>query len=156
MGLPAPSLKVRALRLLSRREHSRAELSRKLARHLEADDEASRDRLEAVLDELAAKGLLSEQRTADAVVARGATRFGERRLRQDLIAKGLSPELVASTLDSTRGTELDRAREVWRRRFGTPAADAGERARQARFLAGRGFTTEVIFKVVKDPGDSGR
>ena len=156
MALPAPSLKVRALRLLSQREHSRAELSRKLARHLDAEDDASAARLEAVLDELEAKGLLSEQRAAEAVVARGAARYGERRLRQDLVGKGLGPELVARTLASTRGTELERARELWRRRFGTLAADAGERARQARFLAGRGFSTDIIFKIVKGQDDGAR
>jgi regulatory protein len=102
---------------------------------------------------LAAKGLLSEARTAESVLRSQGARFGARRLRQTLQAKGLDAELVSSTLQKARATELERAREVWRRRFGTPAADATERARQMRFLAGRGFEGDVIRRVVQAQDD---
>jgi len=62
---------------------------------------------------------------------------------------------VAFTLKQVRSTELERAREIWRRRFGAPAADASERARQIRFLAGRGFEGDVIRRIVRAPDDDG-
>jgi regulatory protein len=144
------SVKGRALRYLAQREHSRAELERKLARHVQDTDGASAQaQIAAALDELSAHGLISEARVAESVLASQAPRYGARRLRQTLQAKGLAPALVASTLQQARGTELERARELWRRRFGTVAADAAERARQMRFLAGRGFEGDVIRRVVR-------
>lgn len=194
MAAQPPSIKARALRCLAMREHSRAELERKLlAQMLRAraagasssgiasgtssgtssgiargtcsgiargpsgdnaeDPHAARQRLReeigTALDELAARGLLSDERTAEAVLAGPGRRLGNRRLKQTLLAKGLAPELVAATVAQSRATELDRARELWRRRFGAPAPDAAGRARQARFLAGRGFDAEVIRRLVK-------
>jgi regulatory protein len=144
----------RALRHLSQREHSRAELERKLARHvLDTPEANAAQQIAAALDALAAKGLLSEARVAESVLRSQGARYGVHRLKQTLQAKGLPQELVASTLQQARATELDRAREVWRRRFGEPAADAKEHARQARFLAGRGFDGEVIGRVLRVPED---
>ncbi len=157
MGFGALSVKGRALRYLAQREHSRAELERKLARYVEDGPEASAQaQIAAALDELAAKGLLSEARAAEAVLTGQGRRYGARRLKQTMQAKGLAPELVASTLQQARATELERAREVWRRRFGGAPTDAAERARQMRFLAGRGFDGDVIRRVVRggeDPDD---
>ncbi len=154
MAFGALSVKGRALRCLAQREHSRAELERKLARHVEDTPEASAQaQIAAALDELAAKGLLSEQRAAAAVLSGRGQRYGMRRLKQTLQAKGLDAALVASTLQQARGTELERAREVWRRRYGSAPADAAERARQMRFLAGRGFEGEVIRRVVQGGDD---
>ena len=149
MGFGAPSVKGRALRYLAQREHSRTELERKLARTVEDTPEASApQQIAAALDELAAKGLLSDQRTADSVLRSQGARFGSRRLKQTMQAKGLAPALVASTLQQARATELERARDVWQRKFGAPAPDAAGRAKQMRFLAGRGFDGEVIRRVV--------
>jgi regulatory protein len=149
MAFGALSVKGRALRYLAQREHSRAELERKLTRHVEDMPEASAQmQIAAALDELAAKGLLSDARTAESVLAGAGQRFGARRLKQTLQAKGLDAALVASTLQSARATELERAREVWRRRFGNPPADAAERARQMRFLLGRGFESDVVRRVI--------
>ena len=149
MGFAGLSVKGRALRYLSQREHSRVELERKLARHVQGTEEASAQaQISAALDELAVKGLLSEARAAESVLNGQGRRCGVRRLKQTLQGKGLAPELVASTLQQARGTELERAREVWRRRFGEPATDPAERARQMRFLAGRGFEGDVIRRVV--------
>jgi regulatory protein len=154
MSFAALSVKGRALRYLSQREHSRVELERKLARHVQDTEDASAPaQIAAALDDLAAKGLLSEARTAESVLNSQGRRYGVRRLKQTLQGKGLAPELVASTLQQARGTELERAQEVWRRRFGEPAADAAERARQMRFLAGRGFEGEVIRRVVRGAED---
>jgi regulatory protein len=150
MGFGAPSVKGRALRYLAQREHSRAELERKLARHVEGTAEApAAEQIARVLDELSAQGLQSETRAADSVVARQGAKFGVRRLEQTLQSKGLSRELVAQAVEKAQGTELERAYEVWKRRYGEPAPDAAGRARQARFLTSRGFRTEVVIRIVK-------
>ena len=154
MAFGALSVKGQALRYLAQREHSRVELERKLARQVEDLPEASAAAQIAVaLDELTAKGLLSDTRTAESVLRSQGARFGARRLKQTLQQKGLEPALVASTLQQARATELERAREVWRRRFGAPAPDAAGRAKQMRFLAGRGFEGEVIRRVVQAAED---
>jgi regulatory protein len=137
------SLKGRALRLLARREHSRAELERKLAEHEQAPGQ-----LRQALDELQARGFIDEQRVVDSLVHRRAPRLGAGRIRQELQAKGLDAERIASAVAALRDTELQRAREVWRRKFDAPPADASERARQSRFLAARGFGGEVIRRVL--------
>ena len=146
MNRPAlqPSLKGRALRLLSQREHSRLELERKLAAHETEPGELAR-----ALDELQARGFISEARVVESVVHRRAAKLGTARVRQELLAKGLAPEAMAEALEQLRGSELARAREVWARKFGSPAADPKERARQTRFLVSRGFAAEVVRRVVQ-------
>ena len=141
------SLKGRALRLLSGREHSRSELERKLAPH-----EQEAGQLARILDELEAKGFIDHQRVADSVVHRRSARLGVARVRQELQRKGLEPELVAQAVAALRSTEVQRASDVWRRKFGTPPADAAERGKQARFLAARGFDGEVIGRVLAGAG----
>ncbi|MGE0498243.1 MAG: recombination regulator RecX [Ramlibacter sp.] len=137
------SLKGRALRLLSAREHSRAELERKLAAFEETPGHLAR-----ALDELQAKGFISEQRVVESVVNRRAARVGAARIRHELQGKGLAPELVQQALDDLRATELARAAGVWHKKFGEPARDAAQRGKQMRFLASRGFSAEVIHRVV--------
>jgi regulatory protein len=137
------SLKGRALRLLAGREYSRQELERKLA-----PKEEEPGQLKQALDELQAKGFIDEQRVVDSVVHRRAPRLGAGRIQQELRAKGVDAEAVAAAMASLKDTELQRAREVWRRKFGTPAADAAERAKQARFLLVRGFSGEVVRRVL--------
>jgi regulatory protein len=137
------SLKGRALRLLSGREHSRSELERKLTQHEMAPGELRR-----ILDELEAKGFIDHARVAESLIHRRAGKLGSARIRQELQRKGLDAELVADALAGLRGTELQRAREVWRRKFDSLPADAAERGKQARFLAARGFDGEVIRRVL--------
>ncbi len=143
MGFDKISLKGRALRLLAGREYSRAELEKRLAAHEEAPGE-----LQRALDELQAKGFINEQRVVDSVLHRRAARLGAGRVKQELQAKGISAEAVAEAVEGLRGTELERAREVWRKKFGEPAADPAGRAKQMRFLASRGFGAEAIRRVV--------
>jgi len=145
MNRPAfePSLKGRALRLLSQREHSRLELERKLAAH-----ETEPGQLAKALDELQARGFISEERVVESVIHRRAAKLGTARVRQELQSKGLSPEAMTDALEQLRATELERAREVWARKFGEPATEPKERARQVRFLISRGFAAEVVRKVV--------
>ena len=146
MARPAlqPSLKGRALRLLSQREHSRLELERKLAAHETEPGELAR-----ALDELQARGFISEARVLESVLHQRATKLGATRIRQELARKGLGGEAVAQALEGLRSTELARAREVWARKFGTPATEPKERARQIRFLVARGFAPEVVRRVVQ-------
>ena len=154
MAFGSLSVKGRALRYLAQREHSRAELERKLARHVQDGPQGSvQAQIAQALDQLAATGLLSEARAAESVLTRQGPRFGIRRLKQTLLSKGLDPDLVSSTLQAAQGTELQRARQVWQRRFGTPPVDAAERARQMRFMAGRGFEGDVIRRVVQGSND---
>ena len=150
MSRPAfqPSLKGRALRLLSQREHSRAELERKLAAHEQEPGELAK-----ALDELQARDFINDGRAIESVIHRRAGKLGASRIKQELAAKGLSGEAVTEAMDQLKATELERAREVWRKKFGTPAQDAQERSKQIRFLISRGFTAEVVRRVVQDTGD---
>ena len=140
---PALSLTGRALRLLSTREHSRAELERKLAPY-----EEEPGALAKVLDVLQAKDFINEARVLESVIHRRSAKLGAQRIKQELQAKGLEPEAVAQALHTLRASEVERAREVWRRKFGTQPQDATERAKQMRFLASRGFGGDAIHKVV--------
>jgi regulatory protein len=143
MGFDQPSLKGRALRLLAGREHSRAELERKLKPHETEPGELAR-----ALDELHAKGFINEQRVLESVVHRRAARLGAARVKQELQAKGLDPAAVAQAVAELRSTEVERAREVWRKKFGQPPADSAERGKQMRFLMARGFGAEAIRRVI--------
>ena len=142
------SLKGRALKLLAGREHSRRELERKLAQH-----EQEPGQLQQALDELQARGFIDEQRVVDSLLHRRSPRLGASRIRQELQLKGLDAERVALAVASLNATEFERAREVWRRRFGVLPMDAAERARQARFLVARGFGGEVVRRVLNTPDD---
>jgi regulatory protein len=142
------SLKGRALRLLSGREHSRAELERKLRPHETEPGELAR-----ALDDLEAKGFINEQRVLESVVHRRAAKMGAARVRQELQAKGLSPDAVEQAVADLQGSEVERAREVWRKKFGEPPADAAERGKQMRFLASRGFGGDAIRRVVSGCDD---
>jgi regulatory protein len=142
------SVKGRALRLLASREYSRLELERKLAAK-----EPDPGEIKQALDDLQAKGFLDEQRVVESIVHRRAGRVGAGRIRQELQAKGIDAERVAVAVASLNATEFERAREVWRRKFGTLPEDASQRAKQARFLAARGFSGEVVRRVLNTPDD---
>jgi regulatory protein len=143
------TLRSRALRLLARREHTRAELARKLAGFTDNPAE-----LESVLEDFERKGWLSERRVVEQMVHARRARYGARRIERDLLTRGVTGEAVKTAVSGLKEGELDAAREVWRRKFGdrlprTPT----DRARQARFLQGRGFDMDVIMKVLKGGGE---
>ncbi|MEJ5027554.1 recombination regulator RecX [Comamonas sp. MYb69] len=144
MSFSKLSLKGRALRYLAQREHSRAELQGKLAPHVEEGED-----LAAILDELEAKGFLSAARFVDSVIHTKAARYGANRVLQELRHKGVDAPLIADARERLRSTELQRAREVWQRRFGTPPESPQERAKQMRFLASRGFGGDVVRQVLR-------
>jgi len=130
--------------MLARREHSREELKRKLG-----GAETVPGELEALIDEFERQGWLSEHRLADQAVVFARGRYGSRRVLDQLGQKGVTGEPLARATDALKAQELESAQAVWRKRFGRPAADFAEKAKQARFLAARGFAPEVIQQVLK-------
>ena len=138
-----PSLKMRAVGYLSRREHARGELARKLAAH--AEDPAE---VEAVLDSLEKEGWLSNERFAQGLVHRRAARQGTARIVQELRQHGVDDNQVAELRDQLRATEYERALEVWKKRFQARPQDRATYAKQARFLASRGFAHDVIRRIL--------
>ncbi len=142
------SLRERAIRLLAQRDHSRAELARKLAARGSARE------IEATLERMIELGLQSDSRFAQAWIRSKAGRFGVARLRHDLAQRGVDRETIDAALAcECTADEIDRAREVWTSKFGRPATDRREWARQARFLQGRGFSSSVIGKLLKEIPD---
>jgi regulatory protein len=138
-----PDLRVRALQLLTRREHSRAELKAKLATQAESEEE-----VDTVLDALQAERLISDHRYASQRVAARGSRYGDFRLRQELQRTGVAASDIEAALPEA-GDEVTRCRAVWARKFGVLPASAGERARQMRFLQYRGFSGEAIRRVMR-------
>lgn len=161
------SLKGRALQLLAQRDQSRVELRAKLLRHAAAEARAQahgeavavagadvgdggdgrQTEVEALLDWLEANRFLSAERFVESRVHAREARFGNRRIRAELAQHGMavSPEMALALAES----ELQRAAAVRERRFAGPPGSAAERAAQTRFLAGRGFSPEVIQRLMR-------
>lgn len=138
-----PDLRVRALQLLTRRDHSREELKARLAPHADSEEE-----LDTVLSALQNERLLSDTRyAAQRVVARGS-RLGNLRLKQELRQKGVNEEDIVAALPEA-GDETERCQQVWRKKFGHPPESAEDFARQQRFLRYRGFSGEAIRQVLR-------
>lgn len=172
-GQPPLSLKARALAYLSAREHSRSELRAKLLRpsrpkprrgsfaHVEGvepDFESSRDseqgveqiaKVDAVLDELEALKYLCDERFVESLVHRRASRFGVLRLKHELKTHKIAEPLLKDALERARASELERASDVWSKKFVALPESSAERDKQQRFLASRGFTPSVVYKVLK-------
>jgi regulatory protein len=142
-GAHPPTALALALKLLARREHTRAELERRLAPY------ATPEEIGVVLDRLQQNKLQSDARFADAFVAARSRRYGNARLRYDLRARGVDAELIDQALAVPAADELARATEIWRRKFDGPPADARDYARQARFLQFRGFGPDVLKQILR-------
>jgi regulatory protein len=142
------SLKARALKYLSAREHSRLELSRKLSRHAQESDD-----VEGLLDKLEAANLLSQSRFSESLVNRRSARFGNSRILQELQSHGITREAISDVKASLSENEAARAREVWRKKFDRHPADAAERAKQMRFLQQRGFSSAAIRAAMRSSDD---
>lgn len=138
-----PDLRVAALKLLTRRDHSRAELRTKLASAAESEDE-----LNAVLDTLQSQHLLSDQRFARQRVVAKARRFGDARLKQDLRQCGVADDDIVAALPEG-GDEAERCHAVWARKFGSLPQTQAERGKQMRFLQYRGFSSEAIRQTMR-------
>ena len=142
-----PSLRVQALKLLARREYSRAELKARLA-----SEEADPLELDALLDDFSKRGWISETRVVEQVTHARRSGYGSRRIQQELEHKGVPDELIADAMQSLKDTDLAAARAVWQRKFARAPANANERARQVRFLQSRGFPLDLAMRVVREAG----
>jgi regulatory protein len=145
---PAPEALATAVRMLARRDHGRSELRARLIARGVAEADAER-----ALDELTRRGLLSDARYAEAVVAQKAGRFGRRAIAHALKEKGVDPQAAATALGTLAGRdEVDEAFALWQRRYDAPPADRREKARQVRFLLSRGYAMSVALKVLRRAG----
>jgi regulatory protein len=151
MAFDKPSLKGRALRYLAAREYSRFELEQKLQAHEEVAGE-----LAAALDDLEAKGFISEHRVVESTLNQKAGRMGSVRLLHTLKAKGIDAGMIARAAEQLKETEFDRAMDVWTRKFGAPYNSPAEYAKQARFLAARGFSGEIVGRVIRASKQAGQ
>lgn len=150
---PEPSLRTRALQCLARREYSRAELQRKLQSYIQSEDEPFEQsvpqELDALLDDLEARGWLSDERAATQLVHARRGRYGSQRIAHELRQKGIPENLIDAALPQLHASELDAARAVWQKKFGVVPHDQKEKARQVRFLQARGFALDVVFQVLR-------
>lgn len=148
---------------LAQREHSRAEMQRKLLPHARAmaaqaqaagaaadpapEPGAVMAQVTEVLDWLEAGNYLSQQRFTESRIHVRAAKHGNLRIRQELAQHGIT--LDGESAEALKASEYSRAREVWGRKFDAPAPDAAGRARQARFLTSRGFSPETVRRVLR-------
>ncbi len=148
----SPSLKARALRLLSRREYSRKELASKLLQLVRRDEEELtvdiEEQIEAVLNDFEARAWLSDERFAQALVRRRSERYGVRRVADELERAGIETGLISQLTGELKESEYDRAKALWTRKFGQIPTEQKERARQYRFLISKGFSPELVAKVI--------
>jgi len=149
-------LRARALQYLARREYSRAELRGKLLPYVEADGDPGQPPLkilDALLDDLAERGWLSDTRAIMQLLHAKRSRFGVQRIAHELRQKGIADELIDAALPALKEGEMDAAREVWQRKFGALPQDDREKAKHIRFLQSRGFGLDVIFQVLRGERD---
>jgi regulatory protein len=142
------SLKSRALRYLSNREHSRLELARKLARYADEGDD-----INALLDFLEAEKFLSQTRFSESLVHRRVARFGNNRILSELHSHGIEADALGDITTTLNQDERARARDVLRKRFALPPVDMAERAKRMRFLQQRGFSQGAIQAAMRDSPD---
>jgi regulatory protein len=144
VNAPSHSLRTRALKALGRREYSRQELRAKLEPFAEDPDE-----LDALLDELEKRGWLSEARFVEQLTTTRRRKFGAARILHELREKGVSDDAIGAARTQLKAGEVEAARAVWKKKFGKLPASLDERGKQARFLASRGFSSEVVHQVLK-------
>jgi regulatory protein len=142
------TLKQRAVALLARREYARGELAARLAAVGGAPDA-----IEALLDELELRGLLSDERFAGTVARQKAGGFARRAIVRELRERGVAREVAdAAAAEAGASDDVMAAETLGRRRFGSPPADDREKARQLRFLVSRGFAVSVAYAVLRRAG----
>jgi regulatory protein len=148
--MPAPqlSLKGRALRYLSMREHSRLELGRKLARYAEEGDD-----VDALLDFLEKNNWLSQERFSESLIHRRSARFGNSRIVAELQSHGVAGEALQELKAALNDSEVARACDIWQRKFGAVATNPAERNKQMRFLMQRGFSQKAVRAALKGAPD---
>ena len=165
----SPSLKARALRLLSKREYSRKELSAKLKQQIKQNDLKNREstdrekvaleqidtaaEIEAILDDFAARGWQSDERYAEARIRTKGQRYGQKKIMDDLERAGVDLDKANGLIEQLKNTELERAKVLWGRKFGMLASNLKEHQKQYRFLLSKGFSADIVGKIVGRLGD---
>lgn len=154
------------MQYLARREYSRAELRAKLLPYLRRDETfedgafddtfdsapaggTTGEDLDALLDDLTKRGWLSDERAATQLLHAKRGRYGTQRITHELHQRGIDETLIAAVLPELKASELETAREVWRKKFGALPQDPKEKAKQMRFMQSRGFGFEVIARVLR-------
>jgi regulatory protein len=140
-----PPIRDRALGYLARRDHTRLELTRKLAQASYPQEE-----IDPLLDDFVQRGWLSNQRFAENYVQQKQQRFGTLKLAHELRSRGIDDSTIQQALSTAKETELEHANQVWKKRFGSPPVNVLEKAKQVRFLQGRGFSPEIIRRTIGD------
>jgi regulatory protein len=148
VAAPQLSLKGRALRFLSMREHSRLELGRKLSKYAEEGDD-----VDALLDFLEKNNWLSQERFSESLNHRREARYGNSRIVAELQSHGVAGEALQELKAGLADSEVARCCDVWRRKFGDVATDAAARSKQMRFLMQRGFSQKAVRAAIKGLDD---
>lgn len=142
MKTPRSSLKNKAYAYLTRREHGYHELYVKLQKHTQ-----DLSAIKQVLDELKHENALSEERYISSYLGHYQSKYGIKKIRYNLLQKKVDPDILDKVLVGATD-EYTVACTIWQRKFGAPALDNKERLRQIRFLQNRGFSFEVITKIL--------
>ncbi len=146
-------LEMRALRYLAQREYSRRELEQKLSIHARS---SAPEALSSVLDKLEQNGFLSAERVVEQIIRTRRSRFGSQRIVHELKEKGIDEHLIHSVLPSLKETELEAAFKIWQKKFGELPGTREERGKQMRFMMSRGFSMEVIQRVLSQANEENR
>lgn len=149
---PEKSLRQRALEYLGKREYSYKELGQKLQPYLDENDDG--DSITAILDDFKIRGWLSDKRFTEQIVHARRAKFGSSKIVHELREKGVDSALIDGAIEQLKDSELSSAVEVWRKKYKQAPADRSEWAKQARFLQSRGFSFDVIKKLMNNPQEN--
>ncbi|MEP7156583.1 MAG: recombination regulator RecX [Betaproteobacteria bacterium] len=133
----------RALAFLSRRDSSRTQFIQKM---IAGGYEKSE--VEAAADWCQQQGFLDEGRYVEGAARRLSAKYGTSRVLHTLRQKGATEESIAEVTSDLKENELAQARAVWVRKFREPPADANAKSKQIRYLQTRGFSFDIIKRVI--------
>jgi len=142
-NLSIVDLKNKALYFLARREYGYKELYNRLSKYSD-----NLYQVKLVIDGLVSQGYLSEERFVKSYLNSKSNKFGPRKIRYDLLQKQVDESLINQAIQTLYPDEYKAAHQVWLRKYGARAVEASERAKQIRFLLSRGFSYDVVMKIV--------
>jgi len=150
-----PSLREKAMGYLAMREYSYKELKQKLRAYLPVTDEdvapdleAHYEAVNALLEDFKVRGWLSEERYTEQIIHARQRKFGSMRIANELREHGIAETLVDQAMLEVKSNDLANAQSIYRKKYDTPPSSREEWAKQARFLQSRGFSFDIIKKVV--------
>nr|WP_314899325.1 regulatory protein RecX [uncultured Deefgea sp.] len=141
------SIRNKALQLLSRRDHSKHELQQKLVITF---PETPTEEITTVLDEFTQMGWVSDERFAEQWVYFRSQRYGQQRLKHELIEKGVASDIISQVLSEISDDETSKARILLEKKFSQAPKNIAERTKQLRYLANKGFSLHVVYEVVSE------